>query len=332
MVRETKINVRLMFLFAAVLLSAFVIFFPFGFSPDYFQYIYYFESIQANGLDYALGYRFEPGFALLSFLLMKVIGYPAAVFAIISIFSSVFKLKLISRNAGVGGFLLASILFFFKFFPLQDFNQLRAALSIGFAMLLFLNLSASVLKQALIAAVAISFHYSSLFVLPFVYLSRYDFSMLKILLIGFLSFIIFKLSSIYVLDAFGQFFSVVEAYNSNGVDTARSAVFSPVFYPEFMAMLLLLFFWKDCNRIVRRVIFIQTIGFALFYGLIDLADFAVRGREFFSTFWIFFLAQYNYSKTKIKYVQILFFLMSCVLCVYIFYVLDYFSFAQRWVI
>lgn len=332
MAERKKINAELMFLFAVTLLSVFVLFFPFGFSPDYFQYIYYFESIKANSFDYALGYRFEPGFALLSFLLVKVVNDSSIVYSIISISSSALKLKLISHNAGAIGFFLASILFFFKFFPLQDFNQLRAALSIGFLMLLFLNLSASVLRQVVIAAVAISFHYSSLFVLPFVYLSRFDFSILKTLLIGVMSFIIFKLSSIYVLDTFGQFFSVVEAYNSNGVDTARSAAFSPAFYPEFMAMLLLLFFWKDCNRIVRRVFFIQTIGFALFYGLIDLADFSVRGREFFSTFWIFFLTQYNYSKTNIKYVQILFFLMSCVLGVYIFYVLDYFSFAQRWVI
>ncbi|MEI8303988.1 MAG: EpsG family protein [Burkholderiales bacterium] len=330
--KNREINPQLMFLFAATLLSVFVFFFPFGFSPDYFQYIYYFESIKTHGFDYALGYRFEPGFALLSFSLVKVINDPAVVFAIISFFSSALKLKLISRNTGVAGFILAFILFFFKFFPLQDFNQLRVALSIYFTMLLFLNLSASVYRQILIAAAAISFHYSSLFVLPFVYLSRFDFSILKILLIGLLSFIIFKLSSLYVLDVFGQFFSVVDAYNNNGVDSASSAAFSPVFYPELVTMLLLLFFWKDCNCIVRRVFFIQTIGFALFYGLIDLADFSVRGREFFSTFWIFFLTQYDLSKINIKYIQIFFLLLSSIVGVYIFYVLDYFSTAERWVI
>ena len=135
-----------------------------------------------------------------------------------------------------------------------------------------------------------------------------------------------------MLDTFGQFFTVVEAYNNDGFNSARNAAFSPVFYPEFLTLLLLLFFWKDCNQIVRRVFYIQAIGFALFYGMIDLNAFAVRGREFFSIFWIIFLAQYANSKKIIRYIQTLFLLMSCILGVYIFYILDYFSFEQRWVI
>ena len=65
-IKSNKIIALSIFL---LLLILFAIFKPMGFSPDYFQYIYYFDEVSNNGLNFVLEYRFEVGFGALVYLL-----------------------------------------------------------------------------------------------------------------------------------------------------------------------------------------------------------------------------------------------------------------------
>ena len=49
--------------------------------------------------------------------------------------------------------------------------------------------------------------------------------------------------------------------------------------------------WSKLTEVMKRVILLQLIGLGFFYGALDFAVIAHRIREFYSVFWLFFVAE-----------------------------------------
>lgn len=309
----------------------FLIFKPLGYSPDYFQYLYYFESVATEGFEELMGYRFEPGFSILSYGLSYFFSSSAAIFAAITLISVYIKISAIRVYSSFIGLFLALALFFVKYFPLQDYNQLRAALSMGVVLLYFNSFGGNVWRQVFLCILALSFHYSAALVLPFVFFSKYVRARYQLFLLAVFIFIALKIISAYVIEFLMPFLSVVEMYEEGGAASARNFALSPVFYPEFVTIFLSLMFWGQLNDIVKRVVAIQIFGFIFFYGFIDLQAFAVRGREFFSVFWLIYMAQFHESRLIVRISQIFFLLTSFVLGLYLFYFSDFMTHDIRFI-
>jgi hypothetical protein len=128
-IKVTTLTIVLLYLIIFSLIK------PIGFAPDYFQYIYYFDEVRNDGLDYIFGYRFEVGFGLLVYISTIITTSSSLVYSFLVGLSSFIKIYIISLYSKQMGWFLAILLFIFKYFLLQDNNQLRAALSIGFVLL-----------------------------------------------------------------------------------------------------------------------------------------------------------------------------------------------------
>jgi hypothetical protein len=304
---------------------------PMGYAPDYFQYIYYIEQVTNNGFDYVLGTRFEFGFGLLVYVITFFSISSHLAYSLLVGISSFIKIYVISLHSEGVAYILAVLLFLFKYFLLQDYNQLRAAFSMGFALLYFSYLGKNFYKQMLCIILAISFHYSSLLVLPLIYLCQFKYTRIQIFSIAVAIYLLIKLTSVYIISEFNSLIRVLGEYEQTGMDSAANMAFSPVFFPEFIALISLLVLWRHANKITKNIVTLQIFGFALFYGFIDLIVFAVRSREFISIFWLIFVAQYAVSKNSIKYVQLLFTLLSLFLGLYLFYFSNYMNNDLRWV-
>ena len=112
-------------------------------------------------------------------------------------------------------------------------------------------------------------------------------------------------------------------YIGSGTQPAVSSYLSPVFYPEFFLLAVSAFFWKDCTDNMKRVVALQLVGFAIFYGFFEFGAIGTRIREAFSVFWLFYVADFSRVTTHLKAAILVFVLMNIALGSYLFYFSDF---------
>lgn len=301
---------------------------PLRFTPDYAPYITAFDwARQASWYQvFPNQFAWEPGFMALAFVLSKTLSASGLVFLSMVLLASSVKLGLIYKIASPIAFVLAMVLFFFKYFPLLDYNQLRGAIAISFLMLVYYQWTwKNNLKLALLFSVcAVSFHYLSLALLPFVFLVKHQVFLQKsrVLLLTLL-FLGFMLIGGYVVLEYLAPLVPRLSYQSY-VSPATNSYLSPVFYPEIFMIAMSLLLWNDCSDNMRRVVTLQLIGFSIFYGFFDFEVIAIRLREAFSIFWLFYLADYSRTTPRLRLATLAFVLMNIALGSYLFYFSDYF--------
>lgn len=300
---------------------------PLGVPPDYSPYITSFDwARQARWQQvFRNSKAWEPGFMALVFLLAKTIAANSWVFLLIVTFASSFKVGLLYKIASPIAFMLAMILFFFKYFPLQDYNQLRGAIALSFVMLVYYQWTwKDDLQLALLFSVcAVSFHYLALALLPFVFLAKHQAFLQKSrLLLLTLLFLCFLLIGGYVVLEYLA--PIIPRLANRGLAPATSSYLSPVLYPEVLLLAISLVFWTDCTQNMKRVITLQLIGLSIFYGFFDFHVIPIRLREAFSIFWLFYLADYSRTTPRLRLATVAFVLMNIALGSYLFYFSDYF--------
>lgn len=299
---------------------------PFGYSPDYFQYSYFFDELRLDYLYQLRESRFESGFLYLSFLLTKVIENNAVVYGVLVFFAVFVKIRFAGKFSAKGYFGLFLIFFFFKFFPLHELTQIRAALAASFLIAVFYCVSASRYWLALFfSLIAVSFHNSAVLVLPFFFLPDFMLTRGRVILMALAFYAICFVASSSLVEFMASRLYVFETYVASGFESRRDSAFSPVFYPEFLMIFLSFVFWNDLTTIMRKVLAIEVLGFAMFYGLIDLGVVAVRGRELFSVIWIVYVAQFPFAKERAKMGMLAFVISSVVVSIYLFFVRDFFT-------
>lgn len=264
---------------------------------------------------------------VVSFLLAKAIPDNVYVFLCIVLLASAFKLALLYGVSSAVGYALAMVLFFFKYFPLQDFNQLRVALAIGFMMLVYYQwtMRGNLWLAVFFSTCAVLFHYLSAAVLPFLFLANNQLVLRRLYVFGFglLLFGLIATSEHFALPYLAEVVPRLGLYIGSSAQPAVSSYLSPVFYPEFFLLAVSAFFWKDCTDNMKRVVALQIIGFAIFYGFFEFGAIGTRIREAFSVFWLFYVADFSRVTIHLKAAILMFVVMNIALGSYLFYFSDF---------
>jgi hypothetical protein len=303
-----------------------VIFNPFGMAPDYSPYISYFDIMRAKG--FVNPFQYEPGFVLLSWILVVLMPTSGLVFGVLAGLASTLKLILFSKLASPFAYFLIFLLFLFKYFPLQDCNQIRIALALVFLIFTYYKVVVvEDLRMAIIfSLISIIFHYSTLAVFPFLLLLRHKFSENKYYAIGFAGLVFsgLALASYFAVHFLMGFIPRFSSY-AGSFQPAVSNPLSPVFYPEFFLITVSLVLWEDLTTNMKKVVALQLVGFAIFYGLYDFGVIGTRLREVIAIFWLFYLVDFSKMTINLKRATVFFVLMNIALGSYLFYFSNYFK-------
>jgi len=299
---------------------------PLGVSPDYAGYVYLSEWMRVT--KNTVPFAYEPGFKILVLLLVTVIAVDALVFSSIVFISSAFKLFFLFRLASPIAFFLAIVLFFFKYFPLQNYNQVRIAIALGFLMLAYyyIVLSKNLWLAIIFSFVSVLFHYSTLAVFPVLFLLHFKSSINKNYVLGFsgLVFLGLTVASYFVVHYLMGVIPRLGSY-AGIFYPAVSSPLSPVFYPEFFLIAVSLVLWADLTDNMKKVVALQLVGFAIFYGLYEFGVIGTRLREAIAIFWLFYVAEFSKMTINLKRATVVFVLMNIALGSYLFYFSDYFK-------
>lgn len=319
---------KLMVLYLSAALVAYIAFLnPIGVSPDYQVYVDFFDCVRFYGIS--MPYAYEPGFKVLILLLAGVLPTNTLAFSVVVLITSSFKLVLLYRlHASYVAYALAMVLFFFKFFPLQDYNQVRIALALGLLMLTYYYL---IIKPyywlaVLFAFVSVFFHYSVLALIPFVFALKFDLAIKRKYIFGATAAVFLGLatSAYVVIHILMNVIPRLDSY-ADIFYHAVSSPLSPVFYPEFFLLVVSIYFWDDLTDNMKRIVGLQLVGFAIFYGLYDFGVIGTRLREAISIFWLFYVADFSRVTLQLKAAIGLFVLMNVALGSYLFYFSNFLS-------
>jgi len=299
---------------------------PFGYSPDYSQYDYFFSQLRLDHVYQIKESRFEAGFLYLSYFLTTFLQNNIQVYGFFVLLAIALKVHFGGKFSAKNYVWIFLVFYFFKFFPLHELTQLRAAMAASFLVAVFYYLSAKRYLMALVfSGIAILFHNSAGLVLPFLLIPTSFLTRGRVAGMALIVYLGCYFVSDYLIGFLADKIFVFETYLNAGIESRRSAAFSPVFFPEFLMIALSFLFWNDLSEVMKNVLAIEVLGFAIFYGFIDLGVVAVRGRELFSVLWILFVAQFPFAKKRIR-IGLIFFVSSSVLVgVYLYFILNFFS-------
>lgn len=299
---------------------------PFGYSPDYPQYSYFFDQLRVDYLYQLKESRFEFGFLHLSYLLTLVFQENIHVYGFFVLIAIGLKVYFAGKFSAKNYAWIFLTFYFFKFFPLHELTQLRAAMAASLLVVVFYYYSIERYWAALsFSLIAIAFHNSAGLVLPFFLVPMAALTRGRIVIAAFGVYVSCYFISDYLVGFLADRIVVFETYVNAGVESKRDAAFSPVFYPEFLMIGLSFIFWRDLSEVMKKILAIEVFGFAIFYGFIDLGVVAVRGRELFSVLWIIFVAQFPFAGKRIKIGIVFFVLGSVLLAVYLYFILNFFA-------
>lgn len=314
-------------LLASLSLLVFLAFFnPLGVAPDYQAYIDFIKWARQNSLYNILKSHYEPGFELLVFVLIKILKSNEFLFSCIVLLSAAPKLLFFNKISSNVAYALIVILFFFKFFPLQDINQVRAAVSLTFLIFGYSFLIENNKKLFLIMSIlAIFFHYSAAAIAILIFTLRFNFILNRKLIILY-STSIFVLLTVLSSVIVYSLVNVVPRLNLylGGFAPAVKTPLSPVFFPEFFLLAVSVYFWSDLSDNMKRIVGLQLVGFAIFYGLYNFGVIGARIREAISIFWLFYLVDFSRVNFKLKSAIVVFVVMNIALGSYLFYFSKFF--------
>ncbi|EJL72835.1 hypothetical protein PMI12_03746 [Variovorax sp. CF313] len=299
---------------------------PFGYSPDYIQYDYFFDQLRLDYLYQIKESRFEFGFLHSSYLLTTIFRdniYVYGFFVFIAVgLKAYFGGRFSTRNCAW----IFLAFYFFKFFPLHELTQLRAAMAASFLIVVFYYLSVERYWAALLfSLIAVSFHNSAGLVLPFYLIPKFALTRGRIVAVSLILYLGCYFASDYLVGFMADRIYVFETYLNAGLESRRNAAFSPVFYPEFLMIILSFIFWSDLSEVMKKILAIEVFGFSIFYGFIDLGVVAVRGHELFSVLWLIFVAQFPFAKKNIRIGVMVFVLGSILIAIYLYFILNFFA-------
>jgi hypothetical protein len=285
-----KISIICICLILAILMLFISVYQIFGTSPDYGQYEDFFNLARFDGVEVLSTSRFEIGFSALSILLTALIASNLLIYSLIvgiSMFMKGMVIRISSSNMSI--FLILYVFYFMRFFSLQELTQLRLACAAAILMMGYLFiLRDSRYRGAIICSFSALFHLSSLLVIPALFLP-----IKKLWHTLFIVVIIFILTNIFIeftTKYLAQYIQIVDSYQENGFHEIKPNPFSIQLLIDWGMIVSALFMWTRLTLLMKRIIFIELIGMAFFYGAIDYGIIAHRIREFYSVFWVFFIA------------------------------------------
>ena len=311
--------------FSLLVLMFFAFVNPLGAAPDYQAYIDFIKWSRQNSFTNVLKSPFEPGFDLLVLALINILKSNEFVFSCIVVLSATPKLLFFNRISSNVAYALIVVLFFFKFFPLQDINQVRAAIALTFLIFGYYFLIENNTLFLIMSCAAIFFHYSAAPIAMAIYVLRFNFVLNRrlIVLSSFGAFVLLTFLSGLIVYSLANVVPRLSSY-LGGFAPAVKNPFSPVFFPEFFLLAFSVYLWSDLTDNMKRIVGLQLVGFAIFYGLYNFGVIGARIREAISIFWLFYLVDFSRVNFKLKSAIVLFVIMNIALGSYLFYFSNFF--------
>ncbi len=262
----------------------------FGESPDYSQYDDFFDLVRTEGLDVLSVSRFEPGFSILSLGLTKLFDTNVVVYSWIVVTAMLLKgWAIIAYSSSQKIFFAVAAFYFARYYPLHELTQLRAAFAIGFLMVATFFLWRGNRRFGLWAcAAALLFHMSAAAVIPALLIQPLRRRL--VILIGISVFVLVFAGAGFVSDYLAIYISVFEGYQASGFGDVAPNPFSVALLLDWAMIAVSLIMWNRLSLLMKRIVFLEIIGMAIFYGLLGSPVIAHRIRELYSVFWIFFVA------------------------------------------
>lgn len=305
-----------LFVFIGFLLSVTQIL---GESPDYSQYDEFFDLVRSEGLDILAVSRFEPGFSILALVLTKLFTTNVIVYGWIVVAAMLLKGWAISAYSSSHKiFFVVTAFYFSRYFPLHELTQLRAACAIALILAGAIFLwKGNFLIGTLICASALLFHMSAAAVIPalFVAVSKRR----QVMFISFIAFVFTFAFSGILTGYLGDFIPMIDAYQTGGFGEDRPNPFAIQLLIDWTMIAVSLIMWDRLSLLMKRVVLLEIIGMAIFYGGIDFAVVAHRIREFYSVFWVLFVAD-GLRQNGTRFLTYSFVFVSVIFYYYIFIV------------
>ena len=296
----------------------------FGISPDYRSYESFFGNLRFDLFRAATFTRFEPGFSVASGIAISIFSTNTTAYSSLVFIAVLTKLIFIRKFANKYFFLLAIILYFTKYFSLHELTQLRAGMASSLLIVsCYYCWSKQRIRGSISSALAISLHYSSFLVSALLFLPQLN--RRKSIALFFIMLITFTLTNSILFGFAGSYLSILASYAISTIDTPALKAFSPVLFPEFFLIAVSLFYWRDLTETMQRVVTMQLVGFAFWFGFLDIQVIAVRIRELFSVIWVLYIAQGYLCRIEIKVAIHFFILMAAALGFYMYHFSNFFN-------
>jgi hypothetical protein len=185
--------------------------------------------------------------------------------------------------------LIAATFYFVRYFPLHELTQLRAACGIGFLMVAATLLwKGNRLYGLLACAMALLFHMSVALLVPALLVQPTK--RWHVITMGLGVFLPIFMGASFVSGYLGNYISVFSGYEELGFGHEAPNPFSVALVLDWAMIALALIKWNGLSLLMRRIVFLELVGMAIFYGALGFPVIAHRFREIFSVFWVFFVA------------------------------------------
>jgi hypothetical protein len=111
----------------------------------------------------------------------------------------------------------------------------------------------------------------------------------QVIIIGGVVFIITTIFSDFIVNYLANFIQILNVYQSGELDEVKPNPIAISLLIDWMMIVVCFLVWGKLTLLMKRIVLLEVIGMALFYGGIELAVLAHRLREMYSVFWIFFV-------------------------------------------
>lgn len=305
-----------------LLLSLFVFLLVFyqipGESRDWQSYDGFFELLRIEGTDTFGISRFEPGFVIISLFLTELFSSNLAVYGIIAasaIFLKCWVINQFSPSRQI--FFFVTLFYLARFAPLHELTQLRIACSAAFLLLSFVLLRRGNRLGGITACTAaLVFHLTAIIIIPFLFIQ--SFSRRSVIMTSAIVFIVTLYGVGLITSYFQDSISVVKMYQEIGFGDEIPNLISADLLLDLGMIITGLVIWDRLSSPMKHVLLLELIGLAIFYSSRDFIVIAIRFREFFSVFWIFFIAQGLQQEALVKELSFFFAGASIALYLYIY--------------
>lgn len=292
---------------------------PLGKSPDYPNYEDFLNLAKRVKWDILGASRFEPGFSYVAVFFSFFFNSNILIYSAIVSFALWLKACVV-RSISLDGvvFFIVMLFYFFRYFPLHELTQLRAACATSIYLIGFLYfIKCRPGRAVVVMSLAALFHLSSIAALPGVLFSGFK-KRTYIIISAVCVFFLVRVCSSFLANYLSAFIMMLDEYQKNGFGDSRPNLLAPHLVIDLFFVCLSCMCWKNLSSIMRRVVVIEIFGLAIFYGGVEFAVIAHRLREFYSIFWIFFVAEgLKYKKTRV--LSILFVFVNVFFYGYLYY-------------
>jgi hypothetical protein len=194
-----------------------------------------------------------------------------------------------ASTVGNMAFLAVAAFYFFRYFPLHELTQLRAACAIALILVGAIFLWERTLSFGLFfCAAALLFQISAAAIIPALFITTSKRA--KILLITFLVFVLISVYTRLFTTYLTEYIPILLSYQAHGFSEIKPNPFSIALLIDWIMIIVSLVIWDRLTLLMKRIILLQLIGIAIYYGGMEFGVIAHRVRELYSVLWVFFVA------------------------------------------